>query len=499
MLQETARLAGVLYRARQLHVLALLAITALAAGLRFATLGHQSFWFDEVDTVSLVRKSFSGMLADVPRIENTPPLYFVLAWFWSKLFGTSEIGLRSLSALAGTLTVPVVYLAGTVLVSRRVGLLVAALAATSPVLVWYSQEARSYALFVLFASLSFLYFVRALGRATRQTLIPFTVFSILALCTHYFAIFFVTVEVAGLLLAHGVRRSIVVSGAAAGAVGLALLPLASHQTPHANYAGWIHAIPLQDRLAEAIRMLSTPAPAPLWAGAGTAGFDSRGLWWIAALVLSLALASLLVLGSYRERRGGLIALGVGSASLAIPLVLGALGEAVAGRGDFFLGRNALAAWLPLAIVVAAGLGAERVHFLGPAAVGVICAASLAVVLATVFIPGWQRDDWRFIARHLAEPAVVVKPAYHAEALRQYDAGLVPMPPAGVRLRELSFLLHLDGRRLPVNVPEGFTRVRAERLQNWTLVRFRSVTPVRVRPADLGPPAGILVADHPLRQ
>jgi len=498
MLQETARTAGVLERARQPHVLALLAITALAAGLRFATLGHQSFWFDEVDTVSLVRKSFSGMLADVPRIENTPPLYFVLAWFWSKLFGTSEIGLRSLSALAGTITVPIAYLAGTVLVSRRVGLLVAALAATSPVLVWYSQEARSYALFLLFASLSFLYFVRALGRTTGQTLIPFTVFSILALCTHYFAIFLVTVEVAGLLLAHGVRRSIVVSGAAAGGVGLALLPLAAHQTPHANYAGWIHAIPLQDRLEEAIRLLSTPAPAPLWAGAGTAGFDSRGLWWIAALVLSLALASILVIGTSAERRGGLIALGVASASLALPLVLGVLGEAVAGRGDFFLGRNAIAAWLPLAVVVAAGLGAERIRFLGPAAVGAICAASLAVVLATDFIAGWQRDDWRLIARHLSGPAVVVEPAYHAEALRQYDADLVPMPSTGVRLRELSFLLHLDGRRLPVNVPEGFTRIGTERLQNWTLVRFRSATPVRVQPGELGPPAGILVVS-PLRQ
>src|SRR5262245_64002045 len=96
---------------REPHVLGLVAITAFAAALRFGTLGQQSFWYDEVDTVALARRSLAGMLRTVPGTENTPPLYFLLAWFWSKIFGTSEVGLRSLSALAGTVTVPVAYLA----------------------------------------------------------------------------------------------------------------------------------------------------------------------------------------------------------------------------------------------------------------------------------------------------------------------------------------------------------------------------------------------------
>ena len=64
------------------------------------------------------------------------------------------MGLRSLSALAGTLTVPVCYAAGRTLVSHRAGMIVAALSAVSPLLVWYSQEARAYGLFVLFGSFS---------------------------------------------------------------------------------------------------------------------------------------------------------------------------------------------------------------------------------------------------------------------------------------------------------------------------------------------------------
>ena len=58
-----------------------------------------------------------------------PPLYYVLAWLWSRPFGLSEAGLRSFSALAGTLTVPLAYDAGKHLISERAGLLTAGLMA----------------------------------------------------------------------------------------------------------------------------------------------------------------------------------------------------------------------------------------------------------------------------------------------------------------------------------------------------------------------------------
>ena len=123
-------------------------------GLRFATLDVQSFWHDEVFTVRLMHKSFFGMLAGIRRTESTPPLYYVLAWLWTRVFGTGEVGLRSLSAVFGVATVPAAFAAGRELVSRRAGIVAAALAAASPYLVWYSQEGRSYALYALLATLS---------------------------------------------------------------------------------------------------------------------------------------------------------------------------------------------------------------------------------------------------------------------------------------------------------------------------------------------------------
>jgi uncharacterized membrane protein len=71
-------------------------------------------------------------------------------------------------------------------------------------LIWYSQEARAYALFVLLTALSLLYFVRALDRGTRRDFVLWGAFSALALATHYFAAFLIAAE--ALWLLHRRRR-----------------------------------------------------------------------------------------------------------------------------------------------------------------------------------------------------------------------------------------------------------------------------------------------------
>jgi mannosyltransferase len=135
-------------------------LTVLGAALRFAFLDAKGFWEDEAVTLLLVRMDFGEMLSSLPDFERTPPLYYALAWAWAKLFGEGEVGMRSLSALLGTATIPVAFRAARELVTPRTALVAAALVAVNPILVWYSQEARSYALLVLLAALSLLYFAR---------------------------------------------------------------------------------------------------------------------------------------------------------------------------------------------------------------------------------------------------------------------------------------------------------------------------------------------------
>src|SRR5690348_10888179 len=122
-------------------VVAVAIFTVVGAILRCYRQGHQGFWFDEGNTALLVHFSPGKMLGLIPQTESTPPLYYCLAWVWARVFGYGEVGLRSLSAVSGVLLVPVVYGAGARLVSRRAGLVACAIAACSPLLIWYSQEA----------------------------------------------------------------------------------------------------------------------------------------------------------------------------------------------------------------------------------------------------------------------------------------------------------------------------------------------------------------------
>ena len=115
---DSSRL-GRLLASREARLLA--GLLVLAAALRFATLDVQSLDGDEGFTAEIARKPLGAALSQIPDTESTPPLYYLTVWLWAKVAGTGEMGLRSLSALAGTLVVPVVYAAGAALRDRAPG------------------------------------------------------------------------------------------------------------------------------------------------------------------------------------------------------------------------------------------------------------------------------------------------------------------------------------------------------------------------------------------
>lgn len=120
-------------------------LTLAGAALRAFRLGSHSLWYDEGFSVYLASMSLREATAWTAR-DVAPPLYYYLLHFWQAAFGISEAAVRSLSALVGTLTIPLMYLVGKALFSRLSGFLAAALVAASPLYIWYSQETRTYAL-----------------------------------------------------------------------------------------------------------------------------------------------------------------------------------------------------------------------------------------------------------------------------------------------------------------------------------------------------------------
>jgi uncharacterized membrane protein len=130
-------------------------ILLLAALLRFYNLSGQSLWADEGNSVALAQRGFVE-IARRTAFDIHPPFYYWLLKCWTFFFGSSEIGLRSLSAVLGVGLVYIIGVLGTRWFSPRVGLMAAFMAAFSPLQVYYSQEARMYMLLALLSSLTVL-------------------------------------------------------------------------------------------------------------------------------------------------------------------------------------------------------------------------------------------------------------------------------------------------------------------------------------------------------
>jgi hypothetical protein len=446
---------------------ALAGLTGLALAIRFVSLGTQSYHHDEVITVArVIPGSFAHMLRAVRDSESNPPLYYVLAWGWAKVFGSGEVGVRSLSALFGVATVPVAYLAAREALSARAGLIAAAMVAVNPMLIWYSQEARSYALLVLFGALSLFFFLRALRRQGGSDLALWALTSAGALCSHYFAVFAVAVEAVWLLVAlRDRRRAVFPAVAGVGLVGLALLPLIAAQV-NPKHIGWIDATPLLGRFAQAgVSFL-----------AGETGHviaepprDRYAL--VPAIAVALATLLLALRGSRGERRAALPPLAVG---IGVPLLAAA--AAFVGK-DYVVERNLLPALVPLAVVVAIGFSIERARRVGTVCAVALCAYWLGFAVYVDRTPNLQRPDFRGLAQRLGSPSApraIVGWKLAADPIHYYlGAGSRRIYSGEVPLREIDVIKKPIARKRQVILPRSFHQVERVRLERLTLIRYRS--------------------------
>jgi mannosyltransferase len=367
-------------------------LTALAAVLRFATLGAQAYHHDEVVTASRVlRVGFGHAMDAVSFGESAPPLYYALAWGWTQITGTGEWGLRSLSALAGVATVPVAYLVGRELRDRRAGLMTAALVAVNPMLLWYSQEARAYSLMVLFCAASLLYCARALRRGERRDFLGWGIFSALALATHYFAVFPLLAELGFLLWRRG--RAALTGLWILALTGVALAPLALHQMSF-GHAEWIGTFSLGHRLWETAATFVTGETGDI------IGQPERPGLAVVPLALALAALALLALrGGREERRASALPLTIAGATLGVPILMALLSSSK----DFVLARNLLPALVPLLALLGIALTMPAARRLGTALAAALLAYSFGFCAWASFSADLQRPDWDAVAARQGEP------------------------------------------------------------------------------------------------
>ncbi len=464
-----------LSRADILPRVPILLLTAVGAVLRFYAIGRQGFWFDESYTAYLTGLGPGHMLSLIPHLESTPPLYYGVAWIWARIFGLDPGGLKSLSALCGTLTIPLVYAAALKLLpSRRAAIIAAALAAFNPFLIWYSQEARAYAMLVMFSAATLVAFAYVRERPRRVAVVYWVIACVLALCTHYYAGILIVPEAAWLLYEHRHSRAVTAGIAAIVAVGLALTPLALEQQGTRNNH-WIAKASYLMRLRQ--------IPALFLIGPET---HLRTLLKFIAFALIALSVTLLIWRSRRVERQG--ALMPGALALA-----GFLIAAIPGHNTL-LGRNLLPIWIPAAIFVAAGFGAARARWAGLGATAVLCAIGATAVISVDTTFAFQRPNWKLVTDALGRwPAagqstqdgrvIVVQDNPGGMPLRLYLKDLTYIhQPALHDITEIDVIAALPHRGLG-----GFcwwgsecNLVPSKLNRNYTIPGFRIVSRTRVR-------------------
>jgi uncharacterized membrane protein len=207
--------------------LALAIVIVFGILFRLVNLDQKPYWHDETYTslrisgfkIEEVMQLFDGQIIDVEALnpyqqvspENGaiatiqrlaeedsqhPPLYFVMVRVWAKLFGSSILSLRSLSALFSILSLPMMYwLCVELFALPLVGWMAMALMATAPIYIRYAQEARPYSLWILLILTTCVALLRAMRQKSATSWGIYAIAMIAALYCHLFS--------ALVLIAHG--------------------------------------------------------------------------------------------------------------------------------------------------------------------------------------------------------------------------------------------------------------------------------------------------------
>lgn len=208
-------------RIRSVELLAAVLVAAIA--LRMYRLTHQSLWVDEVVTFLSSIGSVQRVVTQTEVNSNIPPLYYLVVNAFLRL-GHNEAMLRLASVIFGSLSIPMLYVVVRPWFGQTTALLSAVVIAISPFHVWYSQEARPYALLLFLSLLSLWCLQQALAKPERRGWrIAFAISGAAVCYTHTVAIAFIGFAAAYVMLAVP-RQQWREWGLVFGGIGLLVIP-----------------------------------------------------------------------------------------------------------------------------------------------------------------------------------------------------------------------------------------------------------------------------------
>ena len=169
----------------------LVAILLIAFVMRIIGLDRMSLWVDEVYTAIESNPAFSlsELKNSIFTSDPHPPLYFVIVYFFFKVFGYTSFVLRFVSVLMGVAGVWATFKLGRELYNKNVGRYAAILATFNYFCLYYSQEGRMYAMLYLTTTLAFYYLIRFIKHPTNKGFGLYLAWSVLMIYSHLSGLF----------------------------------------------------------------------------------------------------------------------------------------------------------------------------------------------------------------------------------------------------------------------------------------------------------------------
>jgi 4-amino-4-deoxy-L-arabinose transferase-like glycosyltransferase len=377
---------------------ALLVAAATVVGVAIrVVVAQQDPFADELSTYWIVSTNgLGGVLSTVhSNAEITPPLSFVAGWLAAQIDASPET-VRLPSLLAGAVTIPGVYLLGLRTVGRAAALVATALTALAPFMIFYSAEARGYALMMAFVLLSTLAMLVAVDDGRARWWVAYAACSCAAVYTHYTSVFVLGTQFLWLLWAHPeARRPALLANA--GAV-VAFLPWLSGLLKDFDSPTTDILSALQPFDAEHVRISlehwSIGYPYSVLGLKEVPGVAALVLLGLAAIV---AVAGVLLTAPSTPRRRTLLIV-----ALALSTPVGAALFSAFGGTTVFSTRNLAASWPALALAFSALLVAAgpRLRF---AAVG-LAVVSFAIGAVKLLEEQYGRPQYQAAANFVDRSA-----------------------------------------------------------------------------------------------
>jgi mannosyltransferase len=187
----------------------LLTSLCIGAFLRIYNFWGPNLWLDEYGTWWVVSGSTLAEVAErAIKTQGQSPVYYVIVKLFTGMFGEGSFQLRLPSVIFGILTLFVAHrLAMRIFHGQNMALAAsAAVFSVNEQLIWFSQDARPYALALFLTLLSFLFFLQFLQSRRMRNGAVYTVTTALLIYSHFLFAFVLIIQIVVVTLRFGWRE-----------------------------------------------------------------------------------------------------------------------------------------------------------------------------------------------------------------------------------------------------------------------------------------------------